>query len=166
MSVGREKRVGPRALLFCQRTARLLQRTIQHLPPPCRIEEGNSNRMLHESRNARCRSGRDKRANFFKLSVLKRDGDLRGGHTKDHTIQKAPIERGLKGTPALLDVTAVGLADIERGRRRGADLNARDLLQGRLGPVYEWQSGTHLGLVEPDAKFFKKGSLLLFMTAG
>ena len=93
--------------------------------------------MLHEGRNAHCRSGRDKCTNFFKLIVLKRDGDLRGGHTKDHTMQKAPIECGSAGTPALVKVTAVGFGEIERGRRRGADLNARDLLQGRLGPVYD-----------------------------
>jgi len=41
--------------------------------------------MLDEGRNACCLSGCDKRANFFKLIVLKRDGDLGGRHTKNHT---------------------------------------------------------------------------------
>ena len=74
--------------------------------------------MLYEGRNAHCRAGRDQCANFFKLIVLKRDGDFRGGHTKNHTMQKAPIESGSAGTPALLDVTAVESGEIERGRRR------------------------------------------------
>jgi hypothetical protein len=33
--------------------------------------------------------------------VLERDSDLRGGHTKDHTMQKAPIEGGLGRNVAL-----------------------------------------------------------------
>ena len=43
--------------------------------------------MLHEGGNARCLPGRDKCANFFNLIVLKRDRDLRGCHTKYHTMQ-------------------------------------------------------------------------------
>jgi len=49
--------------------------------------------------------------------ILERDGDLRGGHTKDHTMPKAPIESGLGGNPALLDAAAVAFGEIERGRR-------------------------------------------------
>jgi hypothetical protein len=33
--------------------------------------------------------------------VLKRDCDLGGGHTKDHTMQKAPVEGGLGRNAAL-----------------------------------------------------------------
>jgi hypothetical protein len=73
--------------------------------------------MLHEGRNARCRSGRDKCPSFFKLIVLNCDGDLRSGHTKDHTTQMAPIESGLSGNPALLDATTVVFGEIERERR-------------------------------------------------
>ena len=74
--------------------------------------------MLYEAGNAPCLSGRDECVNFCKLIVLKRDGDFRGGHTGNHTMQKAPIESGSAGTPALLDVTAVESGEIERGRRR------------------------------------------------
>ena len=77
------------------------------------------------------------------LFARTRDGDLRGGHTKDHTMLKAPIESGLSGNPALLDVTAVGIADIERGGRCGADPNARDL-QGRLGRARGTSAGCQL----------------------
>ena len=97
------------------------QRIFQHFPPSRRIEESDSNRMLHEAGNARCRSRRDQCANFCKLMILERDGDLRGGHTKGHTMQKAPIESGLRGNPAL----SVDGAS-------GADLSARDLLRRRL----------------------------------
>ena len=46
--------------------------------------------MLYEGGNARRRSGCDEGANFLKLTVLQRDGDLRSGHTKYHTMQEAP----------------------------------------------------------------------------
>src|ERR1035437_551342 len=36
--------------------------------------------------------------------------------------KRLPLKAASVGTPALLDVTAVGFGDIERGRRRGADL--------------------------------------------
>ena len=48
-----------------------------------------------------------------------------------------PLKAASAGTLALLDVTAVGSGEIERRRRRPADLNARDLLQGRFGPINE-----------------------------
>jgi hypothetical protein len=82
--------------------------------------------MLHEAGNAPCRSGCDPCADFLKLMVRKSDGDLRGGHTTNHTTQEAPIESGLDGNPALLDVAADGAG--------GAGPNARDRLQRACGP--------------------------------
>src|ERR1035437_1045259 len=50
-------------------------------------------------------------------------------------FKRLPWKAASAGTASLLDATAAGFGDIERGRRRGADLNARDLLQGHLGEL-------------------------------
>ena len=56
----------------------------------------NGYRTLNEPGHAGCFSGSDQRSNLLDLLGLKRDGELSGRHTTDHTTKNAHLLFGFE----------------------------------------------------------------------